>query len=73
MITDIELASETLPPPPEPKKKDKRWRQPHPRAGAQTKRGPPRPYRRVPGELLDTRVAKMTKRIERLKKQVGKT
>ena len=69
MITDIELASATLPPAPEPKKRDKKWRHPHPRPGALKKKGPPRPYKRVEGEVLDSRIEKMTKRIERLKQQ----
>jgi hypothetical protein len=58
-----------LPPPTEPKRKDKKWR-PHPREGAQTRRGPPRPYRRVAEDVLSTRIQKLTTRMERAKKQV---
>jgi hypothetical protein len=58
-----------LPPPAEPKRKDKKWR-PHPREGAQTRRGPPRPYRRVPEDVLSVRIQKLTTRMERAKKQV---
>jgi hypothetical protein len=69
MITDIELATAALPPAPEPKKRDKKWRHPHPRPGAQKKRGPARPYKRIEAEVLDVRIGKMTTRIERLKRQ----
>ncbi len=62
------LSSTELPPPQEPKRKDKKWR-PHPRKGALTRRGPPRPYRRVPEEVLHTRIQKLTTRMERAKGQ----
>ena len=64
---DLALATE-LNPPPAPVRKDKKWRR-HPRTGAQTKRGPPRPYRRLAPEILDTRITKLTARLDRAKKQ----
>lgn len=64
---DLELASEHDPPP-QPVRKDKKWR-PHPRPRAQTKRGPPRPYRRLPAETLNLRITKLTARIDRARKQ----
>lgn len=68
---DLEIASEHNPPP-QPVRKDKKWR-PHPRPRAQTKRGPPRPYRRIPVETLNTRIAKLTARIDRARKQHEET
>ena len=64
----VAIASE-LPPPAEPVRKDKRWRK-HPRPGALTKRPPPRPHKRVPTDVLQERVKKLTARMERAKKQV---
>lgn len=63
----IEVSAE-LEPPPEPKRRDKKWRK-HPRPGAQTKRGPPRPYRKIPEETLNLRIKKLTDRMERVRKQ----
>ncbi len=63
----VDVSTE-LEPPPEPKRKDKKWRR-HPRPGAQTKRGPPRPYRRLPEETLGTRIKKLTERMEKARKQ----
>jgi hypothetical protein len=69
MPTDLAVdVSTELNPPPEAKKKDKKWRQ-HPRPGAQTKRGPPRPYRRLPEETLEGRIKKLTDRMEKARKQ----
>lgn len=68
--TTAELAAATeLPPPPEPKRKDKKWRPPHPRKGALTKRSPPRPHRRLADDLLRARIQKLTTRMERAKAQ----
>lgn len=64
---DLALATE-LNPPPAPVRKDKKWRR-HPRPNALTKRGPPRPYRRLEVEVLDTRISKLTARLDRAKKQ----
>lgn len=64
----VGLSSE-LPQPEEPKRVDKKWRT-HPRKGALTKRGPPRPYKRLPGDTLDLRIQKLTKRMEKAKRQV---
>lgn len=36
-----------------------------------TKRGQPRPYKKISDELLAIRVAKLTTRLERVKKQVA--
>ena len=58
-----------LPAPEEPKRKDKKWRT-HPRKGALTRRGPPRPYRRLAEETLHVRIQKLTTRLERAKSQV---
>ena len=52
---DTVAMSSELPPPTEPKRKDKKWRT-HPRKGALTKRGPPRPYKRLPEETLQLRI-----------------
>ena len=63
------LSSTELPQPPiEPKRKDKKWR-PHPRKGALTRRGPPRPYKRVAEGVLHSRIQKLTARMERAKAQ----
>lgn len=70
-VHDLELASEHNPPP-QPVRKDKKWRT-HPRPRAQTKRGPPRPYRRVPDETLNTRLTKLTTRLDRARKQHEET
>jgi hypothetical protein len=67
---DLVAITSELPPPAEPKRKDKKWRT-HPRKGALTKRGPPRPYRRLPEETLLARIQKLTARLERAKTQVG--
>jgi hypothetical protein len=64
---DLALASE-LDPPPQPVKKDKKWRK-HPRPGAQKKRGPPRPYRRLEEEVLNGRITKLTARMDKAKAQ----
>ena len=66
---DIVAISAELPLPEDPKRKDKKWRA-HPRKGAMTKRGPPRPYRRITEEILSIRIQKLTTRMERSKKQV---
>lgn len=63
----VEVSAE-LEPPPEPKRRDKKWRK-HPRPGAQTKRGPPRPYRRISEETLNLRIKKLTDRMEKVRKQ----
>jgi hypothetical protein len=65
---NVAIAAE-LPPPTEPKRKDKKWRK-HPRKGALTKRPPPRPYKRLPEEKLQLRVQKLVGRMERAKRQV---
>lgn len=51
---DLQLHME-LNPPPQFVRKDKKWR-PHPRPGALTRRGPRRPYRRVPAQKIDDRI-----------------
>lgn len=66
---DVVAITSELPPPAEPKRKDKKWRT-HPRKGALTRRGPPRPYRRLPEETLLARIQKLTTRLERAKTQV---
>jgi hypothetical protein len=69
MSTDLAIdVSTELDPPPEPKRRDKKWRK-HPRPGAQTRRGPPRPYRRLPEETLAVRIKKLTDRMEKARKQ----
>lgn len=68
LLLDSALATTELPPPPEPKRKDKKHR-PHPRKGALTRRGPPRPYRRLAEDTLKARVQKLTTRMERAKTQ----
>lgn len=69
MITDMHLELSTeLAPPPEPKRRDKKWRR-HPRPGALTKRGPRRPYRRLPEDKLGARIQKLTDRLEKAKQQ----
>jgi hypothetical protein len=69
MVTDLAVeVSAELEPPPEPKRRDKKWRK-HPRPGAQTRRGPPRPYRRLPEETLGVRIKKLTDRMEKTRKQ----
>ena len=73
MITDMDLElSSELAPPPEPKRRDKKWRK-HPRPGALTKRGPPRPYKRLPEEVLNSRIKKLTSRVETAKQKVIST
>lgn len=69
-VADIVGITAELPPPTEPKRKDKKWR-PHPRPKALTKRGPPRPHRRLPEETLASRIQKLTARMERARQQVG--
>jgi hypothetical protein len=64
----VAIAAE-LPPPPEKKRKDKKWRQ-HPRPGALSKRGPPRPHRRLTEEVLSGRIRKLTARLEHAREQV---
>lgn len=61
------LAPEVLPPPPlEKKKRVKRLAD----AGQpRKKRGPPRPYRKIDDATLIKRTERLTKRIERVKKQ----
>jgi hypothetical protein len=66
---DTVAMSSELPPPTEPKRKDKKWRT-HPRKGALTKRGPPRPYKRLPEETLQLRIQRLTTRLEKAKRQV---
>ena len=66
----VAITSE-LPPPEEPKRKDKKWRK-HPRKGALTKRPPPRPYKRLADDKLELRVQKLTARMDRAKRQVRK-
>jgi hypothetical protein len=66
---DIVAITAELPPPTEPKRKDKKWR-PHPRPGALTRRGPSRPHRRLPEDTLTSRILKLTARMERSKTQV---
>jgi len=68
---DLALASE-LNPPPQPVKKDKKWRR-HPRPAAKTKRGPPRPYRRLEEEVLGNRISKLTARMDKAKTQHEET
>jgi hypothetical protein len=65
---DLALATE-MQPPPEPKRRDKKWRT-HPRPNSLTRRGPPRPYKRLPEDVLNTRISKLTARLDRAKKQV---
>jgi hypothetical protein len=67
---DIVAIGTELPPPTEPQRKDKKWRK-HPRPGALTKRGPPRPYRRLPEDTLTSRIRKLTARMEHAKQQVS--
>lgn len=66
---DIVAMSSELPPPTAPERKDKKWRK-HPRKGALTKRGPPRPYKRLPEEILHLRIQRLTTRLEKAKRQV---
>jgi hypothetical protein len=71
MATETNLAidvSNELEPPPEVKRKDKKWRT-HPRPGSKTKRGPPRPHRRIPEDVLNLRIKKLTERMEKARKQ----
>jgi hypothetical protein len=68
---DLALASE-LNPPPQPVRKDKKWRR-NPRPGARTKRGPPRPYRRLEQAVLDNRITKLTARMDKAKAQHEET
>jgi len=68
---DLALASE-LNPPPQPVRKDKKWRK-HPRPAAKTKRGPPRPYRRLEEEVLNNRITKLTARMDKAKTQHEET
>jgi len=65
---DLELSSE-INPPTEVKRRDKKWRR-HPRPGARTKRGPPRPHKRLSEDILKTRIGKLTSRVEKAKRQV---
>jgi hypothetical protein len=70
MITDMDLELSTeVDPPIEPKRKDKKWRK-YPRPGALKKRGPPRPYKRIPEEVLNSRIKKLTTRVETAKQKV---
>ena len=66
---DVVGMSSELPPPQEPVRKDKKHRV-HPRPGALTKRPPPRPYKKLAQDVLDERIKKLTKRMERAKTQV---
>lgn len=69
VTTDLAVDISTeIEPPPEPKRKDKKWRK-HPRPGALTKRGPARPYRRLPEETLHLRIKKLTERMTKARKQ----
>ena len=65
---DLELSAE-MNPPKEIKRRDKKWRR-HPRPGALTKRGPPRPHRRLSEDILKSRISKLTARVEKAKRQV---
>lgn len=58
--------------PPEPKSRQKRAKK-DPATGQRVvgKRGPARPYRKLPDELLTLRVTKLTSRLERVKKQAS--
>jgi hypothetical protein len=58
------LVSE-IEPPPEGKQRKK---QP-PQNKMVPKRGPPRPYRKIPEEVLTTRLKRLTDRIDKIKKQ----
>jgi hypothetical protein len=53
-------------------RKDKKWRR-HPRPGAKSKRGPPRPYRRLEQAVLDNRITKLTARMDKAKAQHEET
>jgi len=64
---DLALAAE-LNPPPQPVRKDKKFRK-HPRPSAKTKRGPPRPYRRLEEGVLNNRITKLTARMDKAKAQ----
>lgn len=64
----LALSSE-LEPPPEPKSKSKKSRA-DPTNAPKLKRGPPRPHRRLPEDVLTTRVDRLRKRLERARKQV---
>lgn len=58
------LAPELMPPPPKRKPRAKRL------AGESAKkRGPPRPYRKVTDDVLCKRTERLTKRMERVKRQ----
>lgn len=64
-----ELSAE-LAPQPEPKSKPKRAKKDSNGQKPASKRGQPRPYRKLPDDILTLRVTKLTARLERVKKQV---
>jgi hypothetical protein len=70
MSDSLSLAlSAELEPPPEPKSKAKKNKS-SPSSAPKLKRGPPRPHRRLPDDVLTTRVERLRKRLERARKQV---
>ena len=64
MTTDIAVAMATaIDPPAQAKSKNKR------RPDTVIRRGPPRPYKKIAGDLLQSRIKRLTDRLERVKKQ----
>lgn len=53
-----------------PKKKDKAAKRPKSASGAPKKRGPPRPHRKLTQEVLDGRIGKLKKRIDKARGQL---
>jgi hypothetical protein len=58
--------------PPVEQKVSKRRKPADGKAPQVSKRGQPRPYRKVADEVLNSRIGKLTTRLERAKKQVRK-
>jgi hypothetical protein len=54
----------------EPKPKQRRAKRDQSGQQVQSKRGQPRPYRKLADDLLTARITKLTARLERAKKQV---
>jgi hypothetical protein len=63
-MTDMVVAMATAIEPPAPvKSRNKR------KPAAILRRGPPRPYKKLAAELLETRIKRLTDRLERVKRQ----
>lgn len=63
-MTDIAVAMATAIEPPEPPKSKAKRKPTHP-----LRRGPARPYRKLAQDLLQTRIKRLTERLERVKRQ----